>query len=87
MSATDATEGIEIGEEIDVAVVLGENDEVLGAVVDDLLVATSADGTIVDETIDILDAEGNIVIEDEIVDVYDADGQLLAETEVVTAID
>lgn len=87
MSATDASDGIEIGEDIDVAVVLDENDEVLGAVVDDLLVATSVDGTIVDETIDILDAEGNLVLEDEIVDVYDADGQLVAETEVITAIE
>ena len=87
MSATDSTEGIEIGEEIDVAVVLDENDEVLGAIVDDLLIATGAEGTIVDEKIDILDADGNIVLEDEIIDVYDADGELVSETEVVTAVE
>ncbi len=87
MSPTDSTDGIEIGEDIDVAVVIDENDEVLGAVVDDLIVATGPDGTIVDEKIDILDADGNVVIEDEIIDVYDADGELLAETEVVTEIE
>ena len=83
----DATDGIEIGEEIDVAVVLDENDEVLGAVEDDLLVATGPDGTIVDEKIDLLDADGNVVLEDEIIDVYDAEGELLEETEIVTAIE
>ena len=87
MSATDATDGIEIGEDIDVAVVLDENDEVLGAVVDDLVVATGPGGTIVDEKIDLLDADGNVVLEDEIIDVYDAEGELLEETEIVTAIE
>ncbi len=87
MSAADATDGIEIGEEVDAAVVLGENDEVLGAVVDDLLVATGPDGSIVDEKIDILDADGNVVLEDEIIDVYDADGELVSETEIVTEVD
>ena len=85
--ATDATDGIAIGEDVDVAVVLDENDEVLGAVVDDLLVATGPDGTIVDEKIDLLDAEGNVVLEDETIDVYDAEGELLEETEIVTAIE
>jgi len=87
MSATDATDGIEIGEEVDVAVVLDENDEVLGAVVDDLLVATGPGGSVVDEKIDILDADGNVVLEDEIIDVYDADGELVSETEIVTEVE
>jgi hypothetical protein len=87
MSATDSTDSIEIGEDIEVEVVLDGNDEIIGAVVDDLLVATGPDGTIVDEKIDILDADGAIVIEDEIIDVYDADGELIAETEIVTAIE
>lgn len=87
MSTTEATDGIEIGETVDVAVVLGENNEVLGAVVDDLLIATGPDGTIVDEKIDILDAAGNILAEDEVIDVYDAAGQLVAEAEIVTAIE
>ncbi|MDO8732383.1 MAG: hypothetical protein Q7L55_07420 [Actinomycetota bacterium] len=87
MSATDSADSIEIGEDIDVSVVLDVDNEVLGTVVDDLIVATGVEGSLVDETIDILDADGNLVVEDEIIDVYDADGQLIAETEVVTAIE
>lgn len=87
MSVTDSTDGIEIGEDINVAVVLDEDNEVLGAVVDDLLIATGPEGTIVDEKIDLLDADGNIVLEDEIIDVYNAEGDLIAETEIVTAIE
>jgi len=56
--------------------------------VDDLVVATGAEGSIVDETIDVLDADGNLVLEDEIVSVYNADGDLIAESEqIITAID
>ncbi len=87
MSATDSTDGIEIGEDINVAVVLDDDNEVLGAVVDDLLVATGPEGTIADEKIDLLDADGNIVLEDEIIDIYNAEGELIAETEIVTAIE
>lgn len=87
MSATDSTDSIEIGEDIEVEVVLDENDEIIGAVVDDLLVATGPEGTIVDEKIDILDADGTIVVEDEIIDIYGADGELIAETEIITAIE
>lgn len=87
MSATDSTDSIEIGEDIEVEVVLDENDEIIGAVVDDLLVATGPEGTIVDEKFDILDADGAIVVEDEIIDIYGADGELIAETEIVTAIE
>lgn len=84
---SEAVDGVEIGEDVEVEVVLDENDEVVGAVVDDLIVATSADGSIVDETIDLLDADGNIVLEDEIIDVYDENGELIAEAEVVTAVE
>ena len=84
---SEAVDGVEIGEDVEVEVVLDENDEVVGAFVDDLIVATSADGSIVDETIDLLDADGNIVLEDEIIDVYDENGELIAEAEVVTAVE
>lgn len=84
---SEAVDGVEIGEDVEVEVVLDENDEVVGAVVDDLIVATSAEGSIVDETIDLLDADGNIVLEDEIIDVYDENGELIAEAEVVTAVE
>ena len=43
---------VEIGEDVDVEVVFDEDGMPIGAIVDDLIVATSADGTVVDETID-----------------------------------
>lgn len=78
---------IEVGEDVEIDVVVDAAGNPVGAVVDDLIVATSADGSIVDETIDVLDADGNVVLEDEIVDVYDADGNLIAEAEQITAVE
>ena len=37
------------------------------------------DGSVVEEVIDLYDAEGNLVAEEDVVDVYDADGNLVAE--------
>jgi hypothetical protein len=78
-----ADDDIEIGEEVDVEVVLNEQGEAIGAVVDDIVVATGPDGSIVDETIDVLDSEGHLLLEDETVSVYDADAQLIAQEETV----
>lgn len=78
---------IEVGEDVEVDVVVDAAGQPLGAIVDDLVVATSADGSIVDETIDVLDAEGNVILEDETVAVYDAEGNLVAESEQITAIE
>jgi hypothetical protein len=78
-----ADDDIEIGEEVDVEVVLDEQGEAIGAVVDDIVVATGPDGSIVDETIDVLDAEGHLLLEDETVSVYDADANLIAQEETV----
>ncbi len=78
---------IEIGENIEVDVVLDESGMPIGAIVDDLIVATGPGGSITDEIIDVLDADGNIVLEDETVSVYDADGQLIEAEETITAID
>lgn len=75
---------IEIGEDIEVAVVLDEAGNPIGAVVDDLVVASGPGGSIVDETVDVLDADGNLLMEDEVVKVYDADANLIAEEEIVT---
>lgn len=72
---------IEIGEDIEMTVVVDGQGLPVGAVVDDLIVATGPDGSIVDETIDVLDADGRIVLEDERVDVYDQDGNLVATSE------
>ena len=77
---------IEVGEDVEVDVVLDEQGNPIGAVVDDLVVATGPGGSIVDETIDVLDADGNLVLEDEVIDVYDADGNLVAESETITEI-
>ena len=76
-----ADDDIEIGEEIDVEMVLDESGAPVGAVVDDIIVATGPDGSIVDETIDVLDAEGHLLLEDETVSVYDADAQLVSKEE------
>lgn len=78
-----ADDDIEIGEEVDVEVVLDEQGDAIGAVVDDIVVATGPDGSIVDETIDVLDAEGHLLLEDETVSVYDADANLIAQEETV----
>ena len=78
-----ADDDIEIGEEVDVAVVLDDNGDAVGAVIDDVVVATGPDGTIVDETIDVLDADGALLLEDETVSVYDADANLIAQEETV----
>lgn len=78
-----ADDDIEIGEEIDVEMVLDEAGNPVGAVVDDIIVATGPDGSIVDETIDVLDAEGHLLLEDETVSVYDADAQLVSKEETI----
>ena len=78
-----ADDDIEIGEEIQVDVVVDADGEAIGAVVDDLVVATGPDGSIVDETIDVLDADGHVLLEDETVSVYDADANLVSQEETV----
>ena len=74
---------IEIGEEVDVEVMRDESGEGIGAVVDDVVVATGPEGTVVDETIDVLDGDGNLLLEDETVTVYDADANLISQEETV----
>ena len=78
-----ADDDIEIGEEVDIEVVRDQDGEAVGAVVDDIVVATGPDGSIVDETIDVLDADGHLLMEDEMVSVYDADANLVAQEETV----
>lgn len=74
-----ADDDIEIGEDIEITELVDEDGDVLGTVVDDVVVVTGEDGSLVDETIDVFDAEGNLVAEEEVVDIYDADGNLIAE--------
>jgi hypothetical protein len=74
---------IEIGDDITIDVIVDENNVVMGAVSDEVLVITSEDGSIVDETIDVLDADGSLLMEDEKISVYDADANLIAESETI----
>lgn len=75
-----AEDDIEIGESVEITDIVSDTGDLVGTVVDDLVVATSTDGSIVEETVDVYDGEGNLVAEEDTVDVYDADGNLLAET-------
>lgn len=79
-----ADDDIEIGEDIEVEVVQGVDGEVLGTIVDDVVVATGPQGSIVDETIDIFDADGSLVVEDETVSVYDEDANLVLKDETIS---
>lgn len=72
---------IEVGDDLSINIVLDENGEVVGAIADEIIVATGPQGSIVDEIIDVLDADGDLVIEDEIISIYDADGNLIARDE------
>jgi hypothetical protein len=78
-----ADDDIEIGEDIEVSVVLDQDGTLLGSVVDDLVVASGPEGSIIDETIDVLDADGNLLMEDEKISVYDAESNLVAQEETV----
>lgn len=78
---------IEVGEEVEVDILVDEDGAPLGAVIDDLVVATGPGGSIVDETIDVLNADGDLILEEEIIQVYDADGNLVAESDEITAIE
>ncbi len=83
-----ADDDIEIGEDIEVAEIVDGDGNVVGAIVDDVIVASSADGTIIDEVIEVVDADGNPVAVDETVSLYDADGDLVDEEEItVVAVD
>ena len=79
-----ADDDIEIGESIEVSEIIDESGEVIGVVVDDVLVVTGEEGSVVEETVDVFDAEGNLVAEEDVVDVYDADGNLVAEAGEIT---
>ena len=74
-----ADDDIEIGESIEVSEIIDESGEVIGVVVDDVLVVTGEEGSVVEETVDVFDADGNLVAEEDVVDVYDPDGNLVAE--------
>ena len=72
---------VEVGDDLSINIVLDENGDVIGAISDEVIVATSSEGSVVDEIIDVLDADGNLVVEDEKITVYDADANIVAQTE------
>ena len=72
---------IEVGDDLSVNIILDENDQVVGAVADEVIVATGPQGSVVDEIIDELDADGKLVIEDETMTVYDADANVISREE------
>jgi len=74
-----ADDDIEIGESVEITELVDDDGKVIGTVVDDVMVVTSEDGSIVEETVDVFDSAGNLVAEEDVVDVYDADGNLVAE--------
>jgi hypothetical protein len=79
-----ADDDIEIGEDVEVTVVEDADGEVLGTIVDDVVVAAGPQGSIIDETIDVFDADGDLVVEDETISVYNEDAQLIAKDETIT---
>ena len=76
-----AQDDVEVGDDLSINIVLDENDNVIGAISDEIIVATSSEGSVVDEIIDVLDANGDLVMEDEKITVYDSDANVVAQTE------
>lgn len=74
-------DGVEAEESIEVTEIVDADGNVIGTMVDDLVVATDEETSIVDETIDVFDREGNLIAEEERISTYDADGHLVAEKE------
>ena len=69
----DEDDVIEVVEEVEVDVVVDDEGNPVGAVVDDVIVASGPGGVVIDETIDVLDADGNIVAESETIEVIETD--------------
>ena len=68
---------IEVGDDLSINIILDENDQVVGAVADEVIVATGPQGSVVD----VLDADGKLVIEDETMTVYDTDANVMSREE------
>jgi hypothetical protein len=71
-----------------VEIVAGAEDENGNVVVDDLVAAVAADGTVIatDETVTVATADGDIIV-DEVVSVIGEDGELHAVEEEITVIE
>ena len=58
----EVNDEIEIGEDVEIDVLVDEDGNPLGAIIDDVVVASMPEGSVVDETIDVLDADGRRVM-------------------------
>jgi hypothetical protein len=75
---------IEVEEDITIDEVRENDGTLVANVIDDLVVIAAPDGSVVDETIDIVDLEGHLVVEEEIVTVYDADANVVSRDETIS---
>jgi hypothetical protein len=86
LGATIASEldQIEVEEDITIDEVRENDGTLVANVIDDLVVIAAPDGSVVDETIDVVDLEGHLVVEEEIVTVYDADANVVSRDETIS---
>jgi len=80
----DQLDQIEIEEDITIDEVRENDGTLVANVIDDLVVIAAPEGSVVDETIDVVDLDGRIVVEEEIVTVYDADANVVSHDETIS---
>lgn len=56
---TTGDDAVEVGESVGVVDLVDEEGAIIATVVDDVVVITDESGSVVDETIDVFDADGN----------------------------
>jgi len=74
---------VEIEEDITVDEVRENDGSLVATVIDDLVVTSAPEGSLVDETIDVVDLDGHLVLEDETVTLYDADANVISREETI----
>ena len=75
---------IEVEEDITIDEVRENDGTLVANVIDDLVVIAAPEGSVVDETIDVVDLDGRIVVEEEILTVYDADANVVSRDETIS---
>jgi hypothetical protein len=74
---------IEVEEDITIDEVRENDGTLVANVIDDLVVIAAPEGSVVEETIDVVDLEGHLIVEEEIVTVYDADANVVSRDETI----
>lgn len=74
---------VEIEEDITVDEVRESDGTLVANVIDDLVVTSAPEGSLIDETIDVVDLKGHLILEDEIITVYDADAHVVSREETI----